>query len=61
TIHPRHEANHSPQKPQENKPRRKQQLTFDRSPHSRAACPQAAAERLHARFPEISFGKCYST
>ncbi len=36
-----------------------QRWACERPARGRAACPQAAAERLHARFPEISFGKCY--
>ena len=36
-----------------------QRRACERPARGRAACPQAAAERLHARFPEISFGKRY--
>jgi hypothetical protein len=36
-----------------------QRWACERPARGREACPQAAAECLHARFPEISFGKCY--
>ncbi len=35
-----------------------QRWACERPARGRAACPLAAAERFHARFPEISFGKC---
>jgi len=37
-----------------------QRWACERPARGRAACPQAAAERLLARFPEISFGICYT-
>ena len=37
-----------------------QHWACERPARGREACPQTAAERLHTRFPEISFGKRYT-